>query len=119
MTTTQPHGPDGTTPPATAVDAAPPAPAQAPYLKWIQKKYEKNLIETVYLSHLLRKPSNYLPPPGAYDDDWPKSHRVSLAEMQRMRIQRLQYQLSIHAKRLSDGPVADWDEWEKDLQSYA
>ncbi|RSL66554.1 hypothetical protein CEP54_003640 [Fusarium duplospermum] len=85
--------------------------------EWIRRQYRDNLIEKIRLSHFVKRPLDYHSPANA-PDDRPRSYRISLAEMQRMRIQRLQYKLAVHARNLYEGPVANWEDWESDLQSY-
>ncbi|RMJ20289.1 hypothetical protein CDV36_000086 [Fusarium kuroshium] len=86
-------------------------------LEWIRRQYRNNLIEKVRLSYFVKSPPDFHPPVNS-PNARPHSYRVSLAEMQRMRIQRLQYQLAIHARNLYEGSVENWDDWESDLQSY-
>ncbi|RSL72964.1 hypothetical protein CEP53_000910 [Fusarium sp. AF-6] len=103
------------------VPPTPPAPEVSNIDKrnqeWIRCQYKDNLIGGVKLFSHARRPSTYVPPAYAIDN-WPRSYRVNLAEMQRMRIQRLQYKLAYHARDLYKAEVDSWEAWEKDLQDY-
>lgn len=103
----------------TVQTVPPPAPAaDEACQEWVRKQYRDNLIEKIRLSYFVKPPLDYHPPASA-PDDRPRSYRISLAEMQRMRIQRLQYKLAVHARNLYEGPVQNWKDWESDLQSYS
>ncbi|KAK0701920.1 hypothetical protein B0T26DRAFT_735220 [Lasiosphaeria miniovina] len=58
------------------------------------------------------RPGDPDPPPGS-------TYRVRIVEMQRMRIQRLQINLTQHARRLSEGTEPDgWEELDTDMRHF-
>ncbi|KAK0744870.1 hypothetical protein B0T21DRAFT_358582 [Apiosordaria backusii] len=81
--------------------------------EWISEKYRRNLIRPVeeWVPIWSSKPASTLES---------KSYRISVAELQRMRMQRLQIKLVGVAKRIYDGSDDDkeWDSWSKTLSEY-